>query len=77
MSEYVELDLCFEYSAGGPPSLALEERRLTDWLNEKAGDGWRLIAVDSGYYYFERKVRKLRLAPDYSSLPARTPETQG
>lgn len=31
-------------------------RDLADWLNEHAADGWRLVQVADGLYYFEREV---------------------
>lgn len=59
-SEYVPLDLGVEYAAEGAPFPVPRPDLLTEWLNKKAADGWMLIAVDSGIYYFERKARQLR-----------------
>lgn len=76
MSEYVPVDLGLEYAAEGAPFAIPSKERLTEWLNHKAAEGWRLIAVDQCFYYFERKATRLRLTPDYSHLPARNPETR-
>lgn len=31
------------------------EGDLREWLNRRATEGWRLIAVDGGLHYFERE----------------------
>jgi hypothetical protein len=32
-------------------------RRITEWLNSHAADGWELLAVDGALYYFRRRVQ--------------------
>jgi hypothetical protein len=68
MSE-IELDLGYEYLAANAPSYAPRNEELTEWLNDKAGDGWRLISVNASQYFFERKARKLRMSPSKSDNP--------
>lgn len=63
-----KLDLGIEYLADSPPTV-LRHDTLTDWLNGKAAEGWRLISVDAGCYYFERQARKLRTSPPKSDRP--------
>jgi hypothetical protein len=31
---------------------------VVDWLNDRAKEGWRLIAVDAGIYFFERETEQ-------------------
>lgn len=60
----VNLDLGLEYLAEQVPLPVVRAEPLTDWLNKKAVEGWRLITVDNGYYYFERKGRKITTVPN-------------
>jgi len=45
------------YLADSPPYTALMDSNvLTEWLNEKARDGWRFICVNgTGQYIFNRQ----------------------
>lgn len=35
---------------------------LSLFLNEKAKDGWRLVFVDKGYFYFERGIVEITVS---------------
>jgi transcriptional regulator GlxA family with amidase domain len=66
----IEVDLgLVEYLAISAPTYAPRNEDLTAWLNDKATSGWRLISVDTGRYFFERKARKLRVPSPKSDRP--------
>lgn len=67
-ARYEELDLGWEYLIEAFP-LAPSKGQLMELVNQRAIDGWRLVAINSGFHYFERKARELRATPPKSDRP--------
>ena len=42
----------YEYAAVRPE---VDDTDITEWLNKNAVEGWTLISVDQGMYYFRRE----------------------